>query len=1128
MGVINVKGLGAVEIEGDLPTDQEMAEIEELLGTPSPQAATPPTPDLPPLPFGMTWEGVAEELPQPYRRGVREEIGVPIEEPQQQPSMMPGRVGFDVARQYPTTVITEEDVRQAQRGDYRRATAMPSSQGGMYAAATPTQEPGLVAPTMQEAAATMAAAPAMAAGAIKQAAQSAVEAPAVVAREAGLPPQWPFEHVWERRDEEAELAAQEEARLQEDLGKEWSEAISEDAEAIASMGEVLGHAVNKAMEEAKEKGEDPIKAVADLGFEGGEKMVKAFDRDLLLLAANPTEYPRAYPLTTFFLALPAMPAAAAGAKSGTISLLNIAKQSPAISRMMEKSGDLLVKAHKEFSLRRTARKHGMTAEELRRAQQAVEEAPTRPGPEAPPPIPTEPPPAAPRVQPKDDLTSLRYDIVDEDLAKRGMDPMDTGPVIPDEAHYAGLTSGGSLTDDALNMWEGIKARVLNDNVHTVTPREKAVVDVIHRDAATKAARAMDESDAIVSGLRPEYPVGSEAAKTRLIELNHAFSVAESTWQETISVNAKTVSNAARVLRLQQYFMTSTFDLLHMKKVAQMKKGSKLTPKEVDQLQALSKKARDAQAKLDEITEELNGLRKKAEGLTGEEAALLDMKMQRLREQMFGHAKDFMKASEGWAALKHKLSKGTTWGAISDLGTIIVHGPKMMRAIWDASGATVQAGLSGLGHPLDWLKSLRVYVPGAGQAWTERGAFTTALGLVDDPAWDVAIKSGLPLYDMGGASGAITGLTTGDDMFAQGVLTQIVNNNPLMGAWIKPSTRVHAAFLNSYRLSLFKTLLGLDLPPVGQMNPMLKLTNPFRRNYYSKVIDIRKKMEGATGKRLEALQSELILATQEADQFANAMAKYAGAASGHGAWFGGKQGMLGAFFWSQRMFTAAFEHPSRALGGTYKGLRLVGKDLDWADDAAHSVAKRAQIAASADAARSAVGMGALLWGLEQTGWEVSMNPFSPDFGRARKGDSVVDFGGFQMVLMRAVTGWMRGDKAWIQMGRFLRKKANPGLSAVMDLFEGEDYMGAPVDVATTLGNLAIPLSAENFLKAMHSGELKDSPYYTGFKMLGGKTWKQGDERDPLSEIFPYKHIPYAGEIDVQLELPEWVTDPKRLD
>ena len=86
----------------------------------------------------------------------------------------------------------------------------------------------------------------------------------------------------------------------------------------------------------------------------------------------------------------------------------------------------------------------------------------------------------------------------------------------------------------------------------------------------------------------------------------------------------------------------------------------------------------------------------------------------------------------------------------------------------------------------------------------------------------------------------------------------------------------------------------------------------------------------------------------------------------------------------------------------------------------------------------------------------------------------------------------------------------------------------MDVATTLGNLAVPLSAENFLKAMHSGEMMDSPYYSTAKMLGGKTWMEGDERAGLSEIFPYKHIPYAGEIDMQLELPEWITEPERFD
>ena len=1156
-----------IRVRGDSPPSKEQLDAlfrqaderppEAAAQAPEPTPA--PTPGLPPLPestwasgappigqasrlrqlgggvFRVTSEGLTpsedvifsereaaealglKNIPKSPSEKDWEETFKRVREETEDIQMMPGRVGFDVARQYPGTVVTEEDVRQAQQ-------APPRLRWHSSAA----QEPTFVAPTAEEAAAIVAAAPALAAGAMDQAGMSILEAPAVVAREAGVPPLLGLGHVWERRDEEAELFAQEEARLQEALGKEWSEAISEDAEAIASMGEVLGHAVNKAMEEAKEKGEDPIKAVADLGFEGGEKMVKAFDRDLRLLAANPTEYPRAYPLTTFFLALPAMPAAAAGAKGGTVSLLNMAKQSPGISRMMEKSGDLLVKAHKEFSLRRAARRHGLTPEELRQAEKAVAEAPPRPGPKAAPPPPTEPPAAAPRAHPEGDLTSLQYREVEKALKAKGADPLDTGPAIPDAEHFAGLTAEGKLTGEAVDLWQGIEKRWLDGELGSITPREKAVITVIHRDATTKAEAALNMSDDIIAGKLPEYPVGSEAARSKLIELNQAFSASENTWYDAIAMNTSTVSDAARVLRLQQYFMDEAFGLLHMKRVAELKKGKPLTPKEADNLAALSRKAKEAQGKLDGLTDELNALRKEIGGLSGKEAAVLDRKMEGVVNKMFDQSRDLAKATEGWAALKHSLEKGTVWGAIGDLTTMLVHGPKMMRAIWDASGATVQAGLSGLGHPVLMGKALAKYIPGAGQAWTERGAFTSAISLMDDPATRIFLKARGPIYDMGGASGPIMGVTAGDDMFAQGILTHIVNRHPAMGAWVKPSTRVHAAFLNSYRVSLFKNLMGLDLPPVGQMNPMQKLVNPFRRNYYSKVTDIQKKMDGATGKRLEALKLELKQAKQEADQFANVMARYVGAATGHGTWAGGQEGVLNAFFWSKRMFTSAFEHPTRTAVWTYKDLRKIGKDLGWADDAAHNVAKRGQIAAAADAARSAVGMGALLGGLEQAGWEVVTNPFSPDFGRARKGDQVIDLGGFQMVLMRAITATMSGEKAWLQIGRFMRKKANPGLSALLDLYEGEDYMGAPVDVATTLGNLAVPLSAENFLKAMHSGEMMDSPYYSTAKMLGGKTWMEGDERAGLSEIFPYKHIPYAGEIDMQLELPEWITEPERFD
>ena len=1136
-----------IRVKGDSPPGKEQLdalfrqaddirpEISPSQMPPADPGGIPEAPSAPPLPFGMTWEGVAKDLP------AGDYLLASTGERPMSPSAPPLEGGRDVVAPTYPEVTTERGFKAAREMPGRvvefekgelvdQPPPLPTTAMGVQAFGV--QDPGPV-PTSEEAAALAAAVPAMASGAAIEAGKMAVEAPYVLAREAGAPPIWPFEEVWERRDEEQQLAEQEEARLREDLGEEWSEAIAEDAEAIAGIAEVLGHAVNSAMEEAKNRGEDPVTAVADLGFRGGKEMVKAFDRDLRLLASNPIDYARAYPATTLLMALPALSPAAKGAKAGTVSLVNKAKQSPRISRMMEKSNNLLVKAHDWLSVQRAARRHGISPEELRQAERARAQAPPRPKTPAPE-VQTESPQAPPRRAPMDDLTSQRYDVVDEELARRGLDPVDRGPSIPNEVQYAGLYSGEKLTEEAASAWNSLRDRWLKGDLETLTPREHAVVGTVQRDAINRANDAADMSVDIVAGRNPRYPKGSQEAADKLLELNQASSSAEATYAEVAGVSAVGVSNAGRVLRMQQDLMTRTFDILHMRKVATMKKGSDLTPKETDKLSMLSRKARESQEKMNEAMAALSKLREKSAGMTGKDAAKADRAMERLSDQAFRHAEDLAKSMEGWAALKHSLEKGTAWGALSDYSTMILHGPKMLRAIWDASGATVQAGFSGLGHPVLMAKAASKYVPGLGQAWTKRGAWSTARGLMDSPAWDTAIKSGLPLYDMGGAAGAITGLSAADDMFAQGVLTHMVNKSPVLGAWVNPSARVHAAFLNSYRLNLFNTILGIDLPPAGQMGAMQKLVSPFRRNYLSKVNDIKRKLEGTTGKKRAELLDELKRAKEEADELAKSAARYVGSATGHAtslpAAMGGEAGLFSAglntLFWSKRMFISAFEHPARASVWTYKRMRDVGKDLGWADAAIHDAAKRAQIAFAADSARSAVGMGAVLFGLEQAGWEVIYNPFSPDFGRARKGDMVVDLGGFQMVLMRAATSMIRGNDSSIEIGRYVRKKASPTLSLTYDMLRGKDYMGAPVDVVTALGSLAVPLSAENFLKAMHSGEVLDNPLYTTGKLLGGKMWMEGDDRAPLSEIAPYSYLPYAG--DMQLELPEWITDPEELD
>lgn len=1046
------------------------------------------------------WAAEAAPTPEPTLEGAPD-IVTPI-----YPEQVTTEEGFEAARERPGRVVRFEEGEQITE----TAPVIPTPGPMRYRAVEP-EAPSLVMPTAEEAAAVGAAIPAFVGGVAGGLGMRGV------GMEVGPPsappvPEPIMEMGAERVEDERALQTQERF-LQETLGKDWTDAVAEDFEGLMNMAEVIGHSLNKAMEEAKDTGESPTEAAIRTGAEAGLDFQHMSDKDIQLLVSRPLDYARANPVTTAIMAVPSIKPAA----KATALAVKLASEMPAVVKIAKKTKGALKKVREEILIREEAIASGVPLEEFREIKKAVEVAPPRPKVKLP--------------EPEEMVSPKRADVSDKrvSMAEEAIDAPE--PMPQAVAYEEFVDAAGNVTDAHRAEIARLKDlyREKPDIQRPLSQKETAAIHVEMTRANTAFEEAVNAANDVIFGrtaLDPESPDGKRIIASRMAEASEA----KSQYLGISDIDILGSRETARALAMRQNFLTRDYDLISMQALATAKKGSRLTQAQETAVQLLSRRLKSDREIISKMDERVKRLMAEAEA-SGDikRVRAAEKKITEMEDAAFAATDRMVRDLSDWEKMQMRLGRYSPsqaaalaastlfWGRKG--ADVALHGPKLTRAIWDVSAPLVQGMFSGHGHPYLWLTNvIKHYRP---SKMTGRGAWATARELVSDPDFHTARNAGLPLYDMDATSALVLGLNEGDDMFAHGLLSRLGSLNPALSGYFIPSARSHAAFLNGYRLGLFKTMLGLDMPVTGKLTATQKLVNPFRRNYMSEVHDLRARHKAARGKDRPILKEALEKAEDDARATASVMSGYIGAATGHGSTPPALKHFNpgNIFFWSSRMFTASFEHPALVAGMGAARAQRAGLPA--------TKALALQAAMTADALRSTIGMYALMQTIKildpdaQVGLPTDVT--AENWGRIMMGNGTVfDVGGYQGMVVRLMAtalnngayGW---DGEWESVdemggyselvGRFITKKLSPTMGTMKDIISGKDFFGAPVDVLSSLGALLVPLSGEAGLRSFASGDFETKPVSTGAKMMGAKIWEPGEFPEPLSEVPPFSYLPY---------------------